>query len=54
MEFYELDAMFTLTVAMGLTAFIMAMVIVFIALKAWAVSRESRPRLASFQFPNDP
>ncbi|PKY00857.1 integral membrane protein [Aspergillus campestris IBT 28561] len=54
MEFYKLDAMFTLTVAMGLTAFIMAMVIVFIALKAWAVNRESRPRLASFQFPSDP
>ncbi|KAJ5770679.1 uncharacterized protein N7511_002730 [Penicillium nucicola] len=49
MEFYELDAMFTFTVAMGFTAFIMSLVVLNIALKAWAVQREQRPqRNASF------
>ncbi|KAL2849606.1 hypothetical protein BJY01DRAFT_233555 [Aspergillus pseudoustus] len=40
MEFYELDAMFTFTVGMGFTAFIMSLVVVAIAIKAWAVRRE--------------
>ncbi|KAJ5831763.1 hypothetical protein N7474_000074 [Penicillium riverlandense] len=40
MEFYELDAMFTFTVGMGFTAFIMSLVILNIAIKAWAVKRE--------------
>ncbi|KAL4742966.1 hypothetical protein BDV11DRAFT_216175 [Aspergillus similis] len=40
MEFYELDAMFIFTVVMGFTAFIMSLVILAIALKAWAVKRE--------------
>ncbi|KAL1849801.1 hypothetical protein Plec18170_007322 [Paecilomyces lecythidis] len=40
MEFYELDAMFTFTVGMGLTAFIMSLEVVNIAIKAWAVERE--------------
>ncbi|PLB50190.1 hypothetical protein P170DRAFT_354717 [Aspergillus steynii IBT 23096] len=51
MEYYELDAMFTFTVSMGLTAFIMACEILVIALKAWAVKRESRPQLPAYQFP---
>ncbi|KAJ5174357.1 uncharacterized protein N7482_000234 [Penicillium canariense] len=50
MEYYEVDAMFTFTVGLGFTAFIMAMEILFIALKAWAVKREQRPQL-SFRFP---
>lgn len=44
MEYYELDAMFTFTVGMGFTAFIMALEILAIALKAWAVERVKRPR----------
>lgn len=52
MEFYDLDAMFTFTVGMGFTAFIMSLVILNIALKAWAVKREQRPQLnGSFRFP---
>ncbi|KAF7115809.1 hypothetical protein CNMCM5793_003449 [Aspergillus hiratsukae] len=51
MEYYDLDAMFTFTVGMGVTAFIMACEILAIALKAWAVKKESRPQLPPFQFP---
>ncbi|GFF31084.1 uncharacterized membrane protein C3B8.06 [Aspergillus udagawae] len=51
MEYYNLDAMFTFTVGMGVTAFIMACEILSIALKAWAVKKESRPQLPPFQFP---
>ncbi|KAJ5569993.1 uncharacterized protein N7459_009423 [Penicillium hispanicum] len=40
MEFYELDAMFTFTVGMGFTAFIMSLVVLAIAIKAWAMKRE--------------
>ncbi|KAE8418085.1 hypothetical protein BDV36DRAFT_308891 [Aspergillus pseudocaelatus] len=40
MEFYKLDAMFTFTVGMGFTAFIMSLVVLVIAIKAWAVRRE--------------
>ncbi|KAL5334742.1 hypothetical protein BJX70DRAFT_349009 [Aspergillus crustosus] len=50
-EFYELDAMFTFTVAMGFTAFIMACEIIFIAIKAWAVKRQAPPPLAPYRFP---
>ncbi|KAJ5088747.1 hypothetical protein N7456_012363 [Penicillium angulare] len=45
MEFYEADAMFTFTVGMGFTAFVMALEILFISLKAWAVKREQRSQL---------
>ncbi|KAA8649770.1 hypothetical protein EYZ11_001688 [Aspergillus tanneri] len=51
MEYYDLDAMFTFTVSMGLTAFIMACEILAIAIKAWAVKRESRPQLPPYKFP---
>ncbi|RAH74778.1 Ytp1 family protein [Aspergillus aculeatinus CBS 121060] len=51
MEYYDLDAMFVFTVTMGLTAFVMAFEILSIALKAWAVKRESRPQLPPYQFP---
>ncbi|KAF7713651.1 Uncharacterized protein PECH_001124 [Penicillium ucsense] len=50
MEYYDVDAMFTFTVGMGFTAFIMALEILSIALKAWAVKREHRPQLG-FHFP---
>ena len=50
-EFYELDAMFSFTVGVGFTAFIMAFVILFIALKMWAVKRESKPQIPLFQLP---
>jgi cbb3-type cytochrome oxidase subunit 3 len=40
MEFYELDAMFSFTVGMGFTAFIMSLVVLYIAVRAWALKRE--------------
>ncbi|KAF9888917.1 hypothetical protein FE257_008086 [Aspergillus nanangensis] len=40
MESHKLDAMFTFTLGMGLTAFIMSLVVLVIAIKAWAVRRE--------------
>lgn len=40
MDFYELDPMFTLTVALGFTAFIMSLVVLNLTIKAWAVKRE--------------
>lgn len=51
MEFYELDAMFAFTVGMGLSAFVMAYAILCIALKAWAIKRESKSRLPPYQIP---
>ncbi|KAJ5637818.1 hypothetical protein N7490_007697 [Penicillium lividum] len=50
MEFYEMDAMFTFTVGMGFTAFIMALEVLFIALKAWATKREQRSQV-TYRFP---
>lgn len=41
MDYYELDAMFTFNVVVGLTCFIMAYEILVIAIKAWAVKKES-------------
>jgi hypothetical protein len=38
---YELDAMFMYTVTMGLVGLLMAWVILLVALKGWAVRRES-------------
>ncbi|OXV08541.1 hypothetical protein Egran_03694 [Elaphomyces granulatus] len=49
MDYYQLDAMFTFNVAMGLTAFIMAWEILAIAIKAWAANTEAPPR-PSFRF----
>ncbi|KAL4743615.1 hypothetical protein BDV11DRAFT_177880 [Aspergillus similis] len=51
LEYYELDAMFATSIALGLTAFIMAWEIVLIAIKAWAIKRQSRPQLAPYRFP---
>lgn len=50
MEYYEVDAMFTFTVGMGLTAFIMALEVLFVTLKAWAVKREQRSQ-PTYRFP---
>ncbi|KOS39918.1 hypothetical protein ACN38_g9234 [Penicillium nordicum] len=44
MEYYELDAMFTFTVGLGFSAFIMAYEVFVIAVKAWAVKRVQRSR----------
>lgn len=53
MIYFDLDAMFTFTVSMGFTAFIMAWEILVIAIKAWAVKKEMLPlhlRQQSFDF----
>ena len=42
MELYDLDAMFVFTVAMGLITFLMAWIIVVVAIKGWAVRKENR------------
>jgi hypothetical protein len=42
MEMNELDAMFVFTVSMGLVTFLMAWIILVIAIKGWAVRRENR------------
>ena len=49
MVYYELDAMFIFTVAMGFTAFVMACEILAIAIKAWAVKRQMPPEHAPFR-----
>lgn len=41
MEVYNLMAMFTFTVTMGFTAFLMAYEILVLGLKGWAVRRET-------------
>jgi hypothetical protein len=42
MEMNGLDAMFVFTVSMGLVTFLMAWIILVIAIKGWAVRRENR------------
>ena len=49
MEYYDVDAMFTFTVGLGFSAFVMAYEILTIALKAWAVKRAQRPQ-PNFRF----
>ena len=46
LESYDLDAMFTFTVTMGLTALLMAWTTVVIAIKGWAQRRESSSQYA--------
>lgn len=41
MEAYGLDSMFVFTVTMGIITFLMAWVILVIAVKGWAMSKES-------------
>lgn len=50
MEYYQVDAMFTFTVGLGFSAFIMAYEVLMIALKAWSVKRNQRSR-PNFRFP---
>lgn len=38
----DLDAMFVFTVSMGLITFLMAWIILVIAIKGWAMRREKR------------
>lgn len=40
MVYYDLDAMFTFNVVIGLSCFIMAWEIIVIAIKAWASKKE--------------
>lgn len=42
MEFNDIDAMFVFTVTMGVVMFLMAWIIFVIAVKGWAVSRQSK------------
>ena len=42
MELYDLDAMFVFTVAMGIITFLMAWIVVVIAIKGWAVRVKNR------------
>jgi len=44
METYDLDAMFVFTVSMGIITFLMAWIILVIALKGWAARRERRSK----------
>ncbi|KAJ5769843.1 uncharacterized protein N7511_001894 [Penicillium nucicola] len=50
MEYYSIDAMFTFTVGLGFSAFIMAYGVLCIALKAWAMTRTQRSQ-PTFRFP---
>ncbi|CAG8927891.1 unnamed protein product [Penicillium salamii] len=50
MEFYQVDAMFTFTVGLGFSAFVMSYEVLVIALKAWSVKRTQRSQL-NFRFP---
>jgi hypothetical protein len=47
MEANGLDAMFIFTVSMGVITFLMAWIIVVVAIKGWAVRKENR-----FAFPH--
>jgi hypothetical protein len=46
LESYNLDAMFTFTVTMGLVALLMSWTVVVVAIKGWAVRKESASRHA--------
>jgi hypothetical protein len=41
MEFNDLNAMFVFTVTMGFISFLMAWVIIVIAIKGWAIRRDT-------------
>jgi hypothetical protein len=49
MEANGLDAMFIFTVSMGVITFLMAWIIVVVAIKGWAVRRENRSAFAHRQ-----
>jgi hypothetical protein len=46
MEMNELDAMFVFTVSMGLVTFLMAWIVLVIAIKGWALRRENKRSFA--------
>ena len=46
MEINDLDAMFVFTVSMGLIIFLMAWIILVIAVKGWAVRKENKKTFA--------
>jgi hypothetical protein len=46
MEDNGLEAMFIFTVSMGVITFLMAWIIVVVAIKGWALRRENRSALA--------
>lgn len=46
MELHDLDAMFVFTVVMGLVAFLMAWIILVIAVRGLAVTRERKMNFA--------
>jgi ABC-type nickel/cobalt efflux system permease component RcnA len=48
MEIHNLDAMFVFTVTIGFTAFLMAWVIMVVAVKGWAVRREHKQSFKLF------
>ncbi|KAF1956551.1 hypothetical protein CC80DRAFT_413231 [Byssothecium circinans] len=48
LESYNLDAMFTFTVTMGLVALLMAWTVVLVAVKGWATRHESASRFAKY------
>lgn len=50
MEAYHLDAMFVFTVTMGLITFLMAWVILAIAIKGWAVRKEVGKEKGGFEY----
>jgi hypothetical protein len=47
MHEYNLNAMFAFTVTMGFTNFLMAWVIIVLAIKGWAVRREAKSRMTT-------
>lgn len=51
MEYYDLNAMFTFTIGMGFTAFVMAWELIVVSVKAWAIKREQPSAMESFHFP---
>jgi hypothetical protein len=50
MELNHLDAMFVFTVTMGLVTFMMAWIIVVIAIKGWAMRAEGKQAFPSLGF----
>ena len=42
MDQYDMNAMFVFTVTMGFTAFLMAWEMIVLAIKGWAIKRETR------------
>ena len=54
MERYDVDAMFVFTVAIGLITFLMAWIIVVIAMKGWAVRKENKSTFAYCTSPMSP